>query len=208
MTVIATLTAALVPSSKPTISLPVTALTSAVTAGDELVLQSGGGQGWAQGSIYASADAAVDDEVIHVTGFFPNMAGFAVGDTVDDATTDAVIAAATVPLPATAVTGPDAFSATAEVGTSNEFARADHNHGLPASAGGVAKYAATIGDGESLSIEVTHDLGTTDLVGVFVYDLTSKEQVVPDLAVTDANHVTLTFSVAPADDALRVVVAG
>jgi hypothetical protein len=37
-----------------------------------------------------------------------------------------------VPNPATTVTGPDAYGASAVVGTATTYARADHNHGLPA----------------------------------------------------------------------------
>jgi Type VI secretion system/phage-baseplate injector OB domain len=37
----------------------------------------------------------------------------------------------TIPPPATTVTGPDAFGASAVVGTSTNYARQDHDHGLP-----------------------------------------------------------------------------
>lgn len=37
-----------------------------------------------------------------------------------------------IPSPATTVTGPDAFGAAAVVGTGTEYARIDHDHGLPA----------------------------------------------------------------------------
>jgi hypothetical protein len=40
---------------------------------------------------------------------------------------------ATPPSPATTVTGPDTFGASAVVGTGTTYARADHDHGLPAS---------------------------------------------------------------------------
>jgi len=36
------------------------------------------------------------------------------------------------PAPATTVTGPDAYGASAVVGTGTTYARDDHNHGLPA----------------------------------------------------------------------------
>jgi len=39
-------------------------------------------------------------------------------------------------LPATTVTGPDAFGAAAAVGTATKYARQDHNHGLPSLPGG------------------------------------------------------------------------
>jgi hypothetical protein len=37
-----------------------------------------------------------------------------------------------IPAPATTVTGPDAYGAAAVVGTGTTYARADHDHGLPA----------------------------------------------------------------------------
>jgi len=45
-------------------------------------------------------------------------------------------AAVVGPNPATTVTGPDAYSSPAVVGTSLSYARADHDHGLPAAGGG------------------------------------------------------------------------
>ena len=74
------------------------------------------------------------------------LAAVGTAETVGDAThypiitTDAkgrvtVATAQTVPpgvSPATTVTGPDAFGAAAVVGTGTTFARADHDHGLPA----------------------------------------------------------------------------
>ena len=41
------------------------------------------------------------------------------------------------PSPATTVTGPDAYGASAVVGTGTHYARNDHNHGLPAAPGGL-----------------------------------------------------------------------
>jgi hypothetical protein len=97
MTVIATLTEAIQPSATPVTSLTVSALEAAVAAGDELLLQSAGGQGWTQGGVYASASANVGAETITVEGFFPNMYGFAVGDTVSDGTADAALVTVGIP---------------------------------------------------------------------------------------------------------------
>ena len=44
-----------------------------------------------------------------------------------------------VPNPATTVTGPDAYGASAVVGTATTYARADHNHGLPAAPAAAGK---------------------------------------------------------------------
>lgn len=73
--------------------------------------------------------------------------------------------------------------------------------------GAVAKYGADIGDGSTTAIVVNHALNTTD-VTVMVYDKTTKQVGMPTIQITDANNVTLTFSVAPTSAQLRVVVTG
>jgi phage-related tail fiber protein len=85
--------------------------------------------------------------------------------------------------------------------------------GISVAAGGVSvdtavvvrKYAVNIGTGAATSIAVNHALGTRD-VTVAVYDNTTWEEVLPDVIHTDANNVTITFAVAPASNAYRVVV--
>lgn len=69
----------------------------------------------------------------------------------------------------------------------------------------VRKYAANIGNGSSTSIAVNHALNSTD-VTVSVKLISSSELVYPDIVVTDANNVTVTFATAPASNAYRVVV--
>lgn len=69
----------------------------------------------------------------------------------------------------------------------------------------VRKYAAAVGDGTSTAITVTHSLNTRD-VHVSVYNATTYEQVLPDIANTTVNTVTLTFAVAPTASQYRVVV--
>ncbi len=56
------------------------------------------------------------------------------GWAVDNALTAELLTQITsaIPAPATTVTGPDAFGAAAVVGTGTEYARIDHDHGLPA----------------------------------------------------------------------------
>lgn len=71
----------------------------------------------------------------------------------------------------------------------------------------VRKYSANVGDGSSTSITVTHNLNTRD-VHVALYDTASYAVVYPDITNATVNTVTLSFAVAPAAAAYRVVVFG
>jgi hypothetical protein len=71
----------------------------------------------------------------------------------------------------------------------------------------VRKFAATIGDGTSTSIAVTHSLGTQDIT-VSVRDATTNAFVYCDVTANSSSQVTLGFAVAPASNSLRVVVHG
>lgn len=76
-------------------------------------------------------------------------------------------------------------------------------------AGGVIalnRYAATIGDGSSTSITVSHNLGSQD-VQVAVYQTTSPyDEVLCEVQRSTGNTVTLLFGTAPASNSLRVVI--
>lgn len=85
---------------------------------------------------------------------------------------------------------------------------------LPGGGGGGggenASYAETIGDNSNTSFQVTHDLGTQDLV-VQLWDLTGAEPVeatadADSIEIDDDDNITVTFSMAPAEDAYRVVI--
>jgi hypothetical protein len=71
---------------------------------------------------------------------------------------------------------------------------------------GLAKYAASIGNGSLTSIAVTHSLGTTD-VQVTVMDA-SGNFVLVDWTATSTSVVTFNFATAPASNAYRVVILG
>jgi hypothetical protein len=72
----------------------------------------------------------------------------------------------------------------------------------------LTKYSVLVGDGSSTSIAVTHSLGSRD-VQVQLYDASSFAQVEnPDVVMTSTSVVTLTFSVAPASNAYKVVIIG
>jgi hypothetical protein len=71
---------------------------------------------------------------------------------------------------------------------------------------GVKKYAATIGDGSSVSYVVNHAMGTRD-VRVTVYRVaTPYDEIIADVQHTDLNNVTILFSTAPSVNQFRVLV--
>jgi hypothetical protein len=69
------------------------------------------------------------------------------------------------------------------------------------------KATASVGNGTNTSFAVTHNLGTRD-VQVQIYDNATYDTVECDVVRTDANTVTVSFTVAPTNDAYRVVVIG
>jgi hypothetical protein len=69
------------------------------------------------------------------------------------------------------------------------------------------KYSANVGNSASTSFIVNHALNTRDVV-VNVYDNSSYDSVEVDVVRTDADNVTVSFAVAPSNDAYRVVVIG
>lgn len=120
---------------------------------------------------------------------------------------------------------------TAAVGTATTVARADHTHPISALTLGtgltgtsyngssavtaaidtsvvVRKFAASVGDGTSTSITVTHNLGTRD-VQVTLYDNSAPyAELICDVEHATTNTVTLGFSVAPTSNQYRAVVFG
>jgi hypothetical protein len=71
--------------------------------------------------------------------------------------------------------------------------------------GATGKYAATFGDGSTLSYVITHNLNTNDvIVGVFFVG-TPFQVVECEKQLTSVNTVTLLFGSAPASNSLHVV---
>ena len=66
-------------------------------------------------------------------------------------------------------------------------------------------YAANIGNGSATSFVVNHALNATDVV-VQIKENSSLELVIADIAITDANNVTVSFAAAPALSAYRVII--
>lgn len=73
--------------------------------------------------------------------------------------------------------------------------------------GRIKKYSASIGDGSATLYTVTHNLGSLD-VHVAVFRNSDGAEVLADIVHATTNTVTVTFAVAPASNAYRVVVIG
>jgi hypothetical protein len=72
----------------------------------------------------------------------------------------------------------------------------------------VGKYAETVGDGVSVSFDLTHNLNTTDICGVFAYDIATGVQITRVSAtVISANVLRVTFLVVVAANSTRVIVS-
>jgi hypothetical protein len=69
----------------------------------------------------------------------------------------------------------------------------------------VRKYSATIGDGSTTAIVVTHNLNTKD-IHVQLRQVADDAFVVADVTATTVNTCTITFSTAPASNAIRATV--
>ena len=70
------------------------------------------------------------------------------------------------------------------------------------------KFAASVGDGTATSINVTHNLGTRDLLSDVWRNSTPWDRVFPKVQLPDANTATVLFSTAPAANAFRLVLGG
>lgn len=69
------------------------------------------------------------------------------------------------------------------------------------------KYAATIGNGVDTDLTVTHSLNTKDVV-VSIRDAATDDEVTADITRPSVDTITISFNVAPASNAYRVVVLG
>lgn len=69
------------------------------------------------------------------------------------------------------------------------------------------KYTTTIGNASSTTFTVTHNLNTR-FVNVTIFDSSTYETVYADVANSTANTVTISFAVAPSNNAYSVLVVG
>ena len=67
------------------------------------------------------------------------------------------------------------------------------------------KFSASIGDGSNTSYTVNHALGSRDVI-VQLFDNSSYDTVIADVVRTDINNVTISFTVAPSTNDIRVLI--
>lgn len=95
-----------------------------------------------------------------------------------------------------------------EVDTGTDNGRAVTPQGLTGWSGRKLKYSASVGDGSSTSIALTHNLGTRDVqVGVY-RNSGNYDEIMCEVRHTDTNTVTLLFAAAPSSNQFRAVILG
>lgn len=77
--------------------------------------------------------------------------------------------------------------------------------------GATGKYSANIGNGASTAITVTaatHGLGAVQSLIAQAYEVSSNQLIMCDITIAATGDVTFTFAVAPASNAIRIVIIG
>lgn len=69
------------------------------------------------------------------------------------------------------------------------------------------KFKTLIGDGQTSTIKVTHNLNTEDIT-ISIFDATSKELVFVETQIVDENSINVLFSVAPTASQYKVIIIG
>jgi len=162
------------------------------------------------GTGYTAATLVVGTLEGAVTGDLTgNVTGNVTGDLTGDVTGDltgTVLTASQTNITAIGTIATGEWQAT-DIAVAHGGTGASDAAGAKTNLGFMTRHAATIGNNSDTVIAVTHNLGTDDVV-VEVYDASTKETVICDVDRTSTNEVTLTFSSAPATNALRVVIIG
>lgn len=170
----------------------------------------------ASGAPTRATDADAAAELVNATVYVSE--GTTLADTAWTSTANAPITVNTTALPWAQVGGGTGVTAgNGLTGTTTLSVLADpvSGGGISVSAAGVKvdstvvvrKFAATIGDGSTTAIAVTHNLGTRDIT-YSIQDATTFAFYDTDAVATSTNVLTLTFPTAPASNSLRVTVHG
>ena len=110
----------------------------------------------------------------------------------------------TVTAASESATGVVELATTAEAATGTDTSRAVTAAGVTAAIT-AREHVATIGDGSSTSIAVTHNLATRDVI-VQLYDVSTFDTVYADVVRNTINQVTIDFGAAPASGDIRVLI--
>jgi len=176
----------------------------ALSANDRVLVksQSSGAQNGVymaqSGSWTRAADFDASTEILGASVFVSE--GTTLGNSVWVMTTDAPITIGTTALAFTQSNAGQSYSAGSGVSIVGGVIQID---------GAIVaqKVAATIGDGSSTTITVTHNLNTQD-VAVSVYDASTHGGVLCDWVANTVNTVQLTFAVAPTVGQYRALIVG
>lgn len=114
------------------------------------------------------------------------------------------VATGTVTAATESATGVVELATTAEANTGTDTSRAVTPAGVKAAIVG-RQHVATIGDGTSTSIAVTHNLNTRDVI-VQLYDVSTFDTVYANVTRNTTNQVTIVFGSAPALNDIRVMI--
>jgi len=95
----------------------------------------------------------------------------------------------------------------AETDTGTDDARFVTPLKLTTWSGATKRFQATIGDGTSTQLDVTHNRNSTDII-IQVFIVSSGMQIICDITRLNANTARFNFASAPASNTLRVVVLG
>jgi hypothetical protein len=168
----------------------------------------------ASGSWTRALDADSGAELVNATTYVSEGTTYA--DTVWTQTVNASISVGTtsltfvqvnggtVPTATTSTAGKVQLATQAEAEAKTDTAKAVVSADL---ANFPIKKLFTVGDGTSTSLTLTHSLGTKDVITQV--RLASDDSIVEcDIVNTSTSAVTLTFSVAPASNAIKAVVIG
>ena len=176
----------------------------AVVAGDRVLVkgQTTGSQNGvyvaASGSWTRATDFDASSEVIGASVFISE--GSTLGNTVWVMTTDAPVTVNTTPLTFIQTNAGTSYTSGTGIVISGGVISMD-------TAVAARKAAATIGDGTSTTLTLTHNLNTRDIV-VSVYDTATRTGVICDWVANGVNTVQLTFGTAPTTGQYRVLVIG